>query len=406
MSEPEIPEQTQATSRRALRERQQNTRRVYLDPSSPSVRSITRLVVITLLLLFIAGFVQTVISSLTYLFFLIVLSIFFAYLIDPLVKLIRHPFKQRNIDKVMPRSLAIVIAYIFVFTVLGVVIASIAPRVIDQAKEFGSNIPAYGTAIQERANDLNTRFDRLRVPDEVQAEINKKATDFGTSITASVGNFLLHSVAYLPWFLLVPILAFFFLKDVNLFRLSILRMFPPGRWRIRAESVMADVNTTLAAYTRAQIISCILIAIICTAGFYIIGLRFALLLGILAGIFEFVPLLGPAAIGLIVITTAAASDNPWKALYVAIFLIVLRIVHDYVTYPRIVRGGIHLHPLAIILAVLAGEQVAGIPGVFISIPIVAVATVIYRHVLEHQGRRGFLSGWIEETEAETAEEKV
>jgi predicted PurR-regulated permease PerM len=129
----------------------------------------------------------------------------------------------------------------------------------------------------------------------------------------------------------------------------------------------------------------------------LIGLKYALLLGILAGIFEFVPLLGPLAIALIVTTTAAAGDNPWKALYVAIFLIILRIIHDYYTYPRIVRGGIHMHPLAIILSVLAGEQVAGIPGVFLSIPIVAVATVFYRHILEHQGRRGFVSGWIEQT---------
>ena len=83
----------------------------------------------------------------------------------------------------------------------------------------------------------------------------------------------------------------------------------------------------------------------------------------------------------------------------------LRVIHDYVTYPRIVRGGIHMHPLAIILSVLAGEQVAGIPGVFISIPIVAVATVIYRNILEHQGRRSLISGWIEEeTELEAAED--
>ena len=178
-------------------------------------------------------------------------------------------------------------------------------------------------------------------------------------------------------------------------------MFPAGRWRFRAEKVMADVNTTLAAYTRAQLISCVLIGLICTIGFYFLGLKYALLLGILAGIFEFVPLLGPLTIALIVMLTAAASDDPWKALYVAIFLIVLRIVHDYVTYPRIVRGGIHLHPLAIILSVLAGEQVAGIPGVFISIPIVAIVTVIYRHILEHQGQRGLLSGLIHEAESVT-----
>lgn len=377
--------------------------RVQLDSSSPSIRSIARVVVITLLILFIAGSVEAIISSVASLFFLIILSVFFAYLIDPIVKIIRRPFKDRSLDKWMPRSIAIVIAYLFVFTILGIAIANIAPRVGEQGKEFAANIPAYGVSLRTRSTELIQRFKGLSIPEEVQAEISKKATDIGGTVTASVGNFVLISVTYLPWFLLVPILAFFFLKDVNQFRLAVLRMFPAGRWRIRAEAVMADVNTTLAAYTRAQIISCTIIALICSLGFYIIGLKYALLLGILAGIFEFVPLLGPVTIGLVVITTAAASDDPWKALYVAVFLIVLRIIHDYVTYPRIVRGGIHLHPLAIILSVLAGEQVAGIPGVFISIPIVAVATVIYRHVLEHQGRRSLIAGWIEESENQSEE---
>ena len=62
---------------------------------------------------------------------------------------------------------------------------------------------------------------------------------------------------------------------------------------------------------------------------------------------------------------------------------VLRILQDYVFYPRIVREGIHLHPLAIILSVLAGEQIAGIPGVFLSIPLIALLTVLYKHILEH-----------------------
>ncbi|MFN0278458.1 MAG: AI-2E family transporter [Pyrinomonadaceae bacterium] len=394
MAENQPREQEYPAIKEMIVEREPPPQRVVLDPSSPSVRSILRIVVITLIIVFIAGSLQSIVASITPLIFLIILSILVAYLIDPLVMVIRHPFKQRGKDKWMPRSLAIVIAYLLVILILGTAIASIAPRVGEQAREFGANLPTYTQSFRTRVNEINRRFDRLRVPDEVQAELNKKVTDLGTDITAWVGNFVLISVTYLPWFFLVPILAFFFLKDVNLFRLTVLRMFPAGRWRYRAESVMADVNTTLAAYTRAQLISCFIIAIICTLGFYLIGLKYALLLGILAGIFEFVPLLGPLTIGIIVVLVAAASDDPWNALYVAIFLIVLRLIHDYFTYPRIVRGGIHLHPLAIILAVLAGEQVAGIPGVFISIPIVAVATVIYRHILEHQGRTSLVSGWI------------
>jgi len=404
MAEQKFPEDDQTPSFIDARDRHKSARRVVLDPSSPSIRSIARVVVITLILVFIAGYVQSLISSLTYLFFLVVLSVFFAYLIDPIVKLIRRPFKAYNIERLMPRSIAIVIAYVLVFAGVGYGISNIAPRVIEQGKEFGANMPSYGRAIQQRANELNQRFDRLKIPDDVQADINKKAADVAGYISTAIGSFVLVSATFVPWLLLIPILAFFFLKDVNLFRLGILRAFPAGRWRFRAEMVMQDVNTTLAAYTRAQLISCFLIGIICTSGFYLLGLKYALLLGILAGIFEFVPLLGPASIGLIVILTAAASDDPWKALYVAIFLIVLRIVHDYVTYPRIVRGGIHLHPLAIILSVLAGEQVAGIPGVFLSIPIVAILAVFYRHVLEHQGRTGLFSALTDADEVTAVEE--
>jgi predicted PurR-regulated permease PerM len=103
-------------------------------------------------------------------------------------------------------------------------------------------------------------------------------------------------------------------------------------------------------------------------------------------------------IGITATTVAGVSASPWTALYVAIFLIVLRIIHDYVTYPRIVREGLHLHPLAIILSVLAGEQIAGISGVFLSIPMVALATVLYRHILEHSGTRGLFAGWLEPKE--------
>ena len=387
-------------SRSEIRERQHNSRRVYLDPSSPQLPSIARVVLITLILLFLAGWLQTIIASLTYLFFLVILSIFFAYLMDPLVRAIRRPFKLHGWDRWMPRSIAIPIAYILVFTIVGATIAIIAPRLSEQAREFGTNMPSYAQSIRARWNEVNQRFDRLRIPDEMQAEFNKRVSDIGTEITGQVGNFLLSTVAWLPWFILIPILAYFLLKDVNQFRLMVLRMFPVGRWRYRAEVVMADLNSTLAAYIRAQLISCIVIALLCTLGFYLIGLKYALLLGILAGIFEFVPLLGPAAIGIFATLTAAGSDKPRNALYVAIFLIVLRIIQDYVIYPRIVRDGLHLHPLAIILSVLAGEQIAGIAGVFLSIPVVAVITVIYRHVLEHRGTpRGLVSEFIAEADA-------
>jgi len=370
--------------------------RVHLLDRSFSVKAIARVVLITLAILIFVGIVVGIFYSLSFLVVLLALSIFLAYLIDPLVKLIRRPFKTAKIERFMPRPLAILISYALVFTLFGFGIAYIAPIVVEQGKEFGNNFPKFANSIQRQANELNRRFQRLRIPDDLQNQINDGAIALGQSVTAAFGSFVISFLSYLPWLVIVPVLTFFFLKDVNAFRISFLRMFPPGRWRDRADAVLVDVNSTLASYARAMLISAVLIGTICTAGFYAIGLKYAFLLGILAGIFEFVPLLGPLAIGIIATASVAFGDHPGLAIYVAIFLLVLRLIHDYVTYPRIIRGKIHLHPLLIIITVLAGEQIAGIPGVFLAIPIVALLTVIYKHILEHQGSTGILAGLADE----------
>ena len=390
---------------RLLEPKQIEPVRVVLDPSSPSLRSIIRVTVVAMIFLFIGSRIESVIGSLTYLFFLLVLSIFFAYLISPLVNLIRKPFKAKQIERFMPRGLAIAISYLFVFSVLGVTIASVAPQVSQQARDFAANLPSYSASLERSFNDLNRRFDRLRIPNEVQTKLNEQAVLLGERITAAVGGGLVSFITFLPWLIIIPILGFFFLKDVNSFRLGVLRLFPAGQWRLRADAILSDSNDTLAAYVRACIISCVLIGVVCTIAFYIIGLKYALLLGILAGVFEFVPLLGPLTIGIIAVATVGFGDDPWKAWPVLIFLITLRIIHDYITYPRIIRGGIHLHPVLIILSVLAGEQIAGIPGVFLAIPVVALITVAYKHFLDHQGSKTLFEGLVHQ-EPPTEEESI
>ena len=98
-----------------IRRARPTSRRVFLDPSTPRVRTIVRVVVLTLLILSLANFALGILSALTHLFFLIILSVFFAYLIEPLVRLIRRPFEEANREKYMPRPLAIAAEYIIVF---------------------------------------------------------------------------------------------------------------------------------------------------------------------------------------------------------------------------------------------------------------------------------------------------
>jgi len=109
---PEIESETTIPpDKQTLRTKQQNSRRVYLDPSSPSIRSIARVVIVTLVMVFIANRLESIFGALSFLFLLVIISIFLAYLLDPVVRLIRLPFVNTKSEWLMPRFMAILITY-------------------------------------------------------------------------------------------------------------------------------------------------------------------------------------------------------------------------------------------------------------------------------------------------------
>jgi len=165
-------------------------------------------------------------------------------------------------------------------------------------------------------------------------------------------------------------------------------MLPRGRWRWRGDEFFQDINSTLAAYIRAQLTACLFIGIVCAIGFSLLGLPGPLVMGLMAGLFEFVPLIGPLSIAILAVLLALLHNGLASAVLVILFLGVLRIVQDYVIYPRLIGQNIHLHPLAVIFAILSGAELAGIAGIFLAIPVVAILTVSYRHWLEHRGSEG------------------
>jgi len=270
----------------------------------------------------------------------------------------------------------------------------LVPRLSRQLTEFAEQAPIYLTNARARAERLNQIYEDLHLPPSVRKVANEHVTSglnaAGAYVTGETVASLIFLLGYLPWLVLIPILAFFFLKDADSFRRSALRMLPQGRLRWRGDEFFQDVNSTLAAYIRAQLIACLLIGSICTIGFAITGVRYTLVLGVVAGFLEFIPLLGPVVVAVLALTVAG-FDSVGKAVAVFVFLAVLRIVHDYVTYPRIIGSGIHLHPLAVILAILAGHEIAGVAGIFLAIPVIAILTVTYRHWLEHRGSKGLVA---------------
>jgi predicted PurR-regulated permease PerM len=354
------------------------------EASWPQTRAVLRLILIVL------G-VAAVIWALYLLegvILLLVLSIFFAYLIAPLVELVRRPikFRGREHSHPIPRTLAIGIVYLFIFGGLGLAIYLLLPQVGEQLTGLGQQAPTYYKGISDRAQSLERIYQRIPPParDSVRATVTETIHTVGEYVQNTAVTTATFALGYAPWLVLIPILAFFLLKDADSFRRSALLMLPRGRMRWRGDELFQDVNSTLAAYIRAQLIACLLIGVICTVGFMLIGVPYALVLGILAGFLEFIPLAGPLVVFVLAIVFSS-FHSPSQALVVFVFLAVLRVVHDYVTYPRIIGQGIHLHPLAVILAILCGAELAGVAGIFLAIPVIAIISVGYRHWMEHKG---------------------
>ena len=348
----------------------------------------TRVVLRIIVLLLAVAALLWIIYKLTTVLLLLVLSIFFAYLVAPLVDLVEKPVHIGGRDRRVPRGLAIGVVYLFLFTVIGAGIYFLVPQFAAQFPEFKQQATAYYKTITTTSDRINQYFMQHRMPEGVVKAVNNTILGLiekGGEVASAAFEKMLGMIIFLPWLVLIPILAFFLLKDADSFRRSALAMLPRGRLRRRGDELFQDINSTLAAYIRAQLTACFLIGAICSIGFALIGLPSPLVLGLIAGMLEFVPLVGPLMVAILVALLALLHWGPGMAFVVLLFLGVLRVVQDYVIYPRIIGQGIHLHPLAVILAILAGAEIAGVAGIFLAIPVIAILTVSYRHWLEHRG---------------------
>jgi predicted PurR-regulated permease PerM len=319
--------------------------------------------------------------------FLLVLAVFFAYLVVPLVRVVRRPISAGGRSLVLPLPLAIGMIYVAIFGSLVVAVTLLLPVLDREIAELAKETPGYLARAQDQWRVWQAGYQLRVLPGEVRDAVDRALHQGATAGEAYVTGDLLPRIGgwltYLPWLILVPILAFFLLKDARLLRDLVLRILPRGRLRSRGTEFLGELNETLAAYIRAQVTACLVVGVVCTTGFVLIGIPYAVVLGITAGLLEFVPLAGPLTVG-VVAASFAAFHSLGQALAVVVFLVGLRVVQDYVVYPRIVGRGVHLHPLAIILAILCGAELGGLMGIFLAIPALAVLTVTYRHYRDHR----------------------
>jgi len=317
----------------------------------------------------------------------LIVAMFVAYVIAPLVTLAQHSVHLRGRSRCLPRGAAVAVVYLLLSGIIAGGGAILWPSAAQQLDDAIATVPAYTESFHVWERGWTRYYARLRMPLELRHSIDQSVVGAGDAAVGYARGSLgtaLGLLSDIPWLLLVPIFAFFLLKDATAIRRAIVTALP-HRIQLRGHRLFEELNATLTAYVRAQLIACVLVGTLCGIGFALLGSPYPILLGILAATLEFIPLVGPLVLAAIAIGIAALHD-PMLAVWTTVFLAVIRGVEDYVIYPRLIVRTIHLHPLVIILAVLAGVELGGVAGIFIAVPIVALVTVAVRHWLEWRER--------------------
>jgi predicted PurR-regulated permease PerM len=362
-----------------------------LHQNSEMIRLWTMVIVRVIFLLAGLLIAAWVLYEIRTLLLLLVLSIFFCYLIAPIVHLFEQPVYIFNHEIRLRRSLAITLVYLLIGAALFLGFRMIWAPLWDQINELAKNMPTYIKSVTDASNNLvngaNSWLRHLRLPPASREYLLDHIKDMGGAalpwFEAVIGR-AVGLVPYLTWLVLVPVLSFFLLKDAVSFERNVIALLPNERLQKRAHWLLLDVSRTLAAYIRAQITACLVVGALVMLGLTLLGAPYPIVLGAIAGLLEFIPLIGPliAACGIFGLSLTVSFKT---ALVVAVFLAILRMVQDYYIYPRIVGHGIRMHPLVVIIAILAGAEIGGLIGIFLSIPVVGLVIVFYNHYLAYRG---------------------
>jgi predicted PurR-regulated permease PerM len=321
-------------------------------------------------LVFAVGFAFLYVARKTLIAFLF--AVFFAYLVDPAVSRVEKWTRSR--------AGAISVIYLLIVLALGTLFFFIGPRIGHEVQKLTESMPSLverinsGQIVQdigiEHGLTKNTR-------DQLSAFLKAHTGDLLK--VAQRAGLRVAEAAQESWILvIIPILAAFFLKDGRVFSQVALSFVHSKPQREFLQGVISDMNLMLAQFIRAQLTLAAL-SWLAYASFLglIMHVPYALMLGTAGGILEFVPVVGPLVASVLIIGVALLNGYQYW-LIVGIFLILWRLVQDYVVSPRVMGKSMELHPLAAIFGVLAGAEIAGVLGVYLSIPVMASLRIVWR----------------------------
>ncbi|OZB90299.1 AI-2E family transporter [Paenibacillus sp. XY044] len=299
------------------------------------------------------------------------------YLLNPIVDFL----EKRKVKRLH----TILLLYVLIIGIIAALVTLVIPVIREQIMDLVNNFPGYAEVARIKVEELmgsnlvsklqeNVLFD----PQELMKTVSEKGTEFLNRTWMGLGGFVGGLIEVVLAVVTLPFILFYLLKDGKRLPGYILN-FVPTRLRGETSRVMKEMNHQISSYIRGQIIVSFCIGVLLFAGYIIIGLKYSLILAIIAACTSVVPYLGPA----IAITPAlivAVVTSPIMLLKMVIVWTVVQLIEGKFISPQIMGKTLKIHPITIIFVILTSGNLFGIVGILLAVPGYAVLKVVVSHL--------------------------
>jgi predicted PurR-regulated permease PerM len=303
----------------------------------------------------------------------LLIAVAVVYLLNPLVSAL----ERRGV----PRVAGAGIVYILFLCLVALAVSLLVPVVTRQVGQVVDHFPDYVADAQAAIRRLAARFgqepdfrlDAEQVREWLSAGENRQAFTRYLTGLRSVTNSVISGLIII---VLGPVMAFYLLVDLPRLRRGAMALVPPGR-RQEITGLMDRIGQAVGGFFRGQLLVALFVGVASSIGLWAIGLPFWLLVGMVAGVFNLVPLVGPFIGGGLAVVIALISGEPLKALWAALVLLAVQQIDNHLISPNVMGRTVQLHPVVVMLALLVGASFAGLFGMLVIVPLVAVAKIVF-----------------------------
>ena len=309
------------------------------------------------------------------LFFSFVLAVLLSYLINPLVGAI----SKRG----APRVAAILWAYLALFLVMAGFLMYGFPLIIDQLNMLVEEIPQYTIQAQEITQSIQDRYSHIGMPDGMKQVFDERIRWLEETMLERVGNILASIVGLVGCIfkiILAPVLSFYILKDLELIKIKALSILPAD-WRDEALDLFKQIDRVLGSFIQGYLLVAAIVGGMTAVVMALLGVDFALMLGMFAGLTELIPYFGPI-IGAVPAVCLALLESKWLAVKVVAAFFIIHQLEGNIISPKILGDKVGLHPLVVIFSLLAGGELYGLTGMLLAVPAAAVLRVIINFIFQ------------------------